>query len=311
MNNKLKIKIGVIGVGHLGNFHLEQLSRLKNVSCVGFYDVSKDKANQATQKFNLKSYKTISSICKDADAIIISTPTSSHYDVALQGLEHNCHLFIEKPITETVEQAKDLLEKSHNKIIQVGHIENFNPAFCSLKDQKLEPQFIESHRLSTYNSRGTDVTVVSDLMIHDIGILITIINSKIKHINAKGVNIISNSCDVANARIEFENGCVANLTASRFSNKKMRKMRLFQKNNYTSIDFLNHKIESFTIDKKGSPKLINDETNKKIVSYNALRKELSHFVSCIINNKSPIFDGFLATESLKIAIQIQNKINNE
>ncbi len=308
MNNKTKIKIGVIGAGHLGTFHIEQLLQIDKIDFIGFYDISEINANKISSQYSLKNYNSISSICSEANAIIIATPTSTHYDVALEALEHNCHLFIEKPITETLEQAETLLLKSVGRIFQVGHIENFNPAFCAIKNKKINPQFIESHRLSTFNPRGTDVPVVSDLMIHDIGILITLIKSKISRISAKGVKIVSDSCDVANAHIEFENGCVANLTASRFSNKKMRKMRLFQNNNYISIDFLNHKVESFTFN-KNSPKPINNNLIERITKYNAIKKELVHFIDCINNNKKPVFDSVLATKALKIAINIQNKIN--
>ena len=314
MNKEPKIKIGVIGTGHLGMFHIEQLLNINTAELIGIYDVSDDNSKKASEKYNVFRYDSIDALCKDADAVSIVTTTVDHFYVATKALDYNCHLFIEKPITETVKQAEDLLLKAENQIIQVGHIENFNPAFCALDKKKINPQFIESHRLAPFNPRGTDVPVVFDLMIHDIGILLTIVNSKIKKITAKGIKIISNSCDMANAHIVFENGCVANLTSSRFSNKKMRKMRLFQDKNYISIDFLKHKIESFNFDntaydsKNFNQNLIKNNYTKSISSYNALKKELEHFINCIINNNKPVFDGALATEALKIAEIIQLQI---
>jgi len=314
MNKETKIKIGVIGTGRLGVFHIEQLLRIKYANLVGIYDISNSIAKNVSKKYNVKQYDNLNALCNNCDAVSIATTTSEHYNVANLALDYDCHLFIEKPITETVDQAKRLLHKGKNKIIQVGHIENFNPAFCAIKKKNLNPQFIESHRLAPFNSRGVDVPVVLDLMIHDIGILLSIVDSKIKHIHAKGIKIISNSSDVANAHIEFNNGCIANLTASRISNKQMRKIRFFQEKNYTSIDFLNFKVESFSYNENNinpstfNQSLVKNNYNKKIKIYNALKTELNHFIECIINNKSPIFDGHLAKDALKIAIEIQSQI---
>ena len=314
MNKETKIKIGVIGTGHLGVFHIEQLLKIKNANLIGIYDISDSVAKSVSKKFNVKQYKNLITLCKDAEAVSIVANTSKHYDLANLALDYDCHLFIEKPITETVLQANNLLKKIKNKIIQVGHIENFNPVFCAINKKNLNPQFIESHRLAPFNSRGVDVPVVLDLMIHDIGILLSIVDSKIKHIHAKGIKIISNTSDVANAHIEFENGCIANLTASRVSNKQMRKIRFFQEKNYTSIDFLNFKVESYSYDEKNTnpttfnQSLIKNNYNKKIKIYNALKLELNHFIECIINNKKPVFDGYLAKDALKIANEIQSQI---
>tara|TARA_B100000700_G_scaffold258303_1_gene292532 strand:- start:154 stop:1104 length:951 start_codon:yes stop_codon:yes gene_type:complete len=314
MNKETKIKIGVIGTGHLGVFHIEQLLEINNAKLVGIYDISDAVAKKVSKKYHLKTYNNLKALCKDCDAVSIVTTTSEHYNIANIALDYGCHLFIEKPITETVDQANLLLLKGKNKIIQVGHIENFNPAFCAIKKESLNPQFIESHRLAPFNLRGTDVPVVLDLMIHDIGILLSIVDSKIKHIHGKGVKILSKSCDVANAHIEFENGCIANLTASRISNKQMRKIRFFQEKNYTSIDFLNFKVESYSYDETFlnpstfNQSLIKNTFRKKIKIYNALKRELNHFIECIINNKKPVFDGSLAKDALKIAIEIQSQI---
>ena len=314
MNKQSKIKIGVIGTGHLGNFHIEQLLKIEDAVLVGIYDVSKSNAEFASKKHNVVNYSALESLLSDVDAVSIVCSTSEHFNVALKALDYNCHLFIEKPITQNVQQAEILLKKTTDRIVQVGHIENFNPAFCSINLKSFNPQFVESHRLSPFNSRGTDVPVVLDLMIHDIGILLSVIKSKIKSINAKGIKIISSSCDMANAHIEFENGCVANLTSSRFSNKKMRKMRFFENKNYTSVDFLNHHVESFVFNKQKisssnfNQSLIKNNHNNKIIKYNALKKELEHFIHCIITNSRPLFDGFMATRALKIAEEIQNQI---
>ena len=314
MNKETKIKIGVIGTGHLGVYHIEQLLKINTVKLIGIYDISKSVSLKVATKYNVLQYKNLHHLLSDADAVSIVTTTSEHFNIASLALDYNCHLFIEKPITETVEQADILLSKAKNKIIQVGHIENFNPAFCAINNKIIKPQFVESHRLAPFNPRGLDVPVVLDLMIHDIGILLTLVDSKIKHISAKGINIISTSSDVANAHIEFENGCVANLTSSRFSNKKMRKMRFFEEKKYTSIDFLNHKIESFSYDENNTlpinfeQSLIKNNHAKSVEKYNALKKELTHFINCIINNKTPIFDGFLAQKALKVAEEIQHQI---
>jgi len=314
MNKKTKVKIGVIGVGHLGSFHVEQLLKIDDVDLIGIYDISESNANKISKKYNISKFTDIKKLCLYADAVSIASTTSEHYNIANLALDYNCHLFIEKPITQTVDQAKKLLKKAKNKIIQVGHIENFNPAFCSLNLQDLNPQFIESHRLSPFNPRGTDVPVVLDLMIHDIGIILSIIKSKLKSINAKGIKIISSSCDMANAHLQFENGCVANLTSSRFSNKKMRKMRFFQDKNYTSIDFLNFKIESFTFNSSitnptnFNSSLMQNNYKNPVLKYNALKKELEHFIDCIINNNKPLVDGYLATKALIIAEEIQKQI---
>ena len=314
MNIETKVKIGVIGVGHLVGFHVEQLLKIDRVELVGIYDISESNANEVSKKYNVSIFDDLKKLCLSVDAVSIVSTTSEHYNLASLALDYNCHLFIEKPITQTVLQAEKLLKKAKNKIIQVGHIENFNPAFCSINIKDLNPQFVESHRLSPFNSRGTDVPVVLDLMIHDIGILLSVVKSKLKTITAKGIKIISSSCDMANAHLEFENGCVANLTSSRFSNKKMRKMRFFQDKNYTSIDFLNFEVESFNFNDSKitpsnfNPSLIQNVHKKSILKYNALKKELECFIDCIIHNHKPPIDGYLATNALKIAEEIQSQI---
>ena len=260
MKNQKSISIGLVGVGHLGKFHLRHLINIAEINISGIFDINFDRANLISQEFNVKFVKKLNNLYKTSDAIIIATPTNSHFKIAKESIKSNCHVFIEKPITDNLNDAKKLLKyaKEMNKIIQVGHIERFNPAFKKLEELKIKPIFIESHRLAPFNIRGIEVPVVLDLMIHDIDIILSLINSKIKKISANGVDIISKSIDIANARLEFENGSVANLTSSRISQKEMRKMRIFQKNNYFSIDFKKNIIEIFSLDYKGNNFKIED-----------------------------------------------------
>ena len=231
------LNIAVIGAGHLGEFHIKLLKSSKLFNLIGFFDPNKSRVKEIIDKYNINFFE-INKISSLVDAVIISTPTSSHYETAVKFLNNKKHVFIEKPISSSIEQANKLIEiKKSNKLIgQVGHVERFNSAFLNIKNA-LNPMFIESHRLSSYPSRGTDVSVVLDLMIHDIDIVLSLVDSKITNISANGTKIISSSPDIANARIEFENGCVANLTSSRLSLKKMRKMRVFQTDSYISLDF--------------------------------------------------------------------------
>ena len=295
------LNIAVIGAGHLGEFHIKLLKSSKLFNLIGFFDPNKSRV-------------------KD----IISTPTSFHYETAVKFLNNKKHVFVEKPITSTIEQANKLIEiKKNNKLIgQVGHVERFNSAFLSIKDA-LNPMFIESHRLSSYPSRGTDVSVVLDLMIHDIDIVLSLVDSKITKISANGTKIISSSPDIANARIEFENGCVANLTSSRLSLKKMRKMRIFQTDSYISLDFDSGsseiiKIKNFdgknkyamTIhDSEGVEKEIQIEniTNEKI---NSIEEEHKNFYYSIIKKEDPIVSFEKGRNALKLAIEILKIIEN-
>jgi predicted dehydrogenase len=244
------LRIGVVGIGHLGKIHLNCIKEIPGFDLVGFYDVDYEVAKEVEQSYKLKSYNNFEDLLNDVDVIDIVTPTVSHFEYAKKSLEAHRHVFIEKPIVTTIEEAKALMEISKNASvqIQIGHVERFNPAFIAARPYINDPKFIEAHRLSFYNPRGTDVPVVLDLMIHDLDILLTIVNSPIKNIYANGVPVITNNIDIANARIEFVNGSVANLTASRISMKKMRKMRLFQKDSYISLDFLNKQSEVIQIE---------------------------------------------------------------
>ena len=244
---KLKnmLNVGVLGAGHLGKIHLRLLNQSKKYNLVGFYDADPDNAQKVVEEFGYKYFDTIDALIDAVDVVDIVTPTLSHYKCAKQAISKSKHIFIEKPITNTVEEAETIrtLVAEHNVKGQVGHVERFNPAFIGIKEQIENPMFIETHRLAEFNPRGTDVPVVLDLMIHDIDIILSVVNSPVKHISASGVSVISETPDIANARIEFKNGCVANLTASRISLKNMRKTRFFQKDAYISVDFLEKKCE--------------------------------------------------------------------
>ena len=317
------LNIAVIGAGHLGEFHIKLLKSSKLFNLIGFFDPNKSRVKEIIDKYNI-NFIEIDKISSLVDAVIISTPTSFHYETAVKFLNNKKHVFVEKPITSTIEQANKLIEiKKNNKLIgQVGHVERFNSAFLNIKNA-LNPMFIESHRLSSYPSRGTDVSVVLDLMIHDIDIVLSLVDSKITKISANGTKIISSSPDIANARIEFENGCVANLTSSRLSLKKMRKMRVFQTDSYISLDFDSGsseiiKIKNFdgknkyamTIhDSEGVEKEIQIE-NVKNEKINSIEEEHKNFYYSIINKEDPIVSFEKGRNALKLAIEILKIIEN-
>ena len=239
------LKAGVLGAGHLGKIHLRLLKQSDKYNLVGFYDADEANGKKVEEEFGYKFFNSIDALIDAVDVVDIVTPTLSHYECAKQAIAKGKHIFIEKPITNTVEEAEHIREllAENNLRGQVGHVERFNPAYLAVKDDIKSPMFIEAHRLAEFNPRGTDVPVVLDLMIHDIDIVLSVVKSKIKNISASGVSVISDTPDIANARLEFENGCVANLTASRISLKKMRKTRFFQKDAYISVDFLTKKCE--------------------------------------------------------------------
>ena len=320
------IKIGVIGVGHLGRFHVQQLSTIENVELMGIFDLNAEQCTNVGMEFSVATFSQVDVLMKACDAVSIVTPTTDHFDTAIQALNLGCHVFIEKPITETIGQAQQLLAKAEaaHKIIQVGHIERFNPAFLHVKNKKhLSPQFVEIHRLAPFNPRGTDVPVILDLMIHDIDILLSMVNSTIKDIDASGVKVVSKTVDIANARILFENGCVANITASRISQKPMRKMRIFQESTYTTVDFLKKSVEIYHVEDE-IPSGVNKDSvfpleghekkyviyeNPEVVEHNALREELHHFASVIQQGEQPDVDGHSAAAALHIALEIQKIID--
>ena len=323
MENSPKIKVGVVGVGHLGKFHVQQYHNINNVICMGVFDTNSKEAYRVSEEYNIKSYDLLEDLIKECDAISICTPTSTHHEVAKQALLSDCHVLIEKPITHDIMEAKDLIKISneYNKIIQVGHIERFNPALSELNLDNINPTFIESHRLSPFNTRGTDVDVVLDLMIHDIDILLNLVKSEINNIVASGVCVLSNKIDMANTRIKFDNGCVANLTASRISQKQLRRLRIFENNKYTNIDFLHPSQETYVLAKnkpnKQSPYVIVNENEKKYIlyskskikSYNALTLELENFIDSIVNHKNPLVTAYDGLAAIEVAFEILQQIN--
>ncbi len=317
------IKIGLIGAGHLGKFHLNNWQEIEGVEIAGFCDTDDANAAAVSEKYDIKRYSSPEELIAHCDAVDIVAPTTFHYDLCALALRNGKHVFVEKPLTNTMDEAKALLKlaKESNLRFQVGHVERFNPAFTALKDHDLHPMFIEVHRLAQFNPRGTDVSVILDLMIHDIDIILHLVKSEVSYISANGVAVMSDTPDIANVRIEFDNGCVANLTSSRISMKKMRKMRLFQKDAYIGIDFLEKKTEiirqnmpgdknmfTFDID-TGKGKKTVAIANPVVKDVNAMKEELTAFRDAIVHNtETPVtvLDGFRAME---VAHQILDKIN--
>ncbi|WP_037322345.1 Gfo/Idh/MocA family protein [Salegentibacter sp. Hel_I_6] len=311
------LKVGVLGAGHLGKIHLKLLNQSEKYELVGFYDANSGNAEKIATEFGYKKFDTIEDLIAAVDVVDVVTPTLSHFEVAKKTITAGKHLFIEKPITNTFAEAEELiaLAKKHGVKGQVGHVERFNPAFRAVASRIENPMFIEAHRLAEFNPRGTDVPVVLDLMIHDIDAVLSVVKSKVKNINASGVSVISDTPDIANARIEFENGCVANLTASRISMKNMRKSRFFQRDAYISVDFLEKKCE--VVKMKDAPEkeddyamiLQNAEGIKKQIYFdnpdvspnNAILDELETFADAINNNTTPIVTLEQGAEALRVA----------
>ena len=320
------LKVGVLGAGHLGKIHLRILKELKKeYEVIGFYDPDRELAKKINREFRIKSFKKIEDLISESDIIDIVTPTLSHFDCAIEAIKAHKHVFIEKPITNTTEEAETLIKLSREAgvKVQVGHVERFNPAFIAAQPYCNQPMFIEAHRLAEFNTRGTDVPVVLDLMIHDIDIILSIVKSNIRKISASGVSVVSDTPDIANARIEFDNGCVANITASRMSLKNMRKTRIFQKDAYISLDFLEKKTEvirlkSLKSNEKQDPfaivlDLVKGRKKKQIYlenpsveENNAIKDELKSFADAINNNTEPIVtieDGFHALETAHMILE--------
>ncbi|CAM1362633.1 Gfo/Idh/MocA family protein [Tenacibaculum xiamenense] len=320
------LKAGVLGAGHLGKIHLRLLQQSERYELVGFYDPFTENAEKVAKEFGYTLFNSVDELIDAVDVVDIVTPTLSHFECAKQAIEKGKHIFIEKPITNTLQEAEAIRTLASQNHIrgQVGHVERFNPAFTAVQDMIGTPMFIETHRLAEFNPRGTDVPVVLDLMIHDIDIILSVVKSKVKNINASGVSVISETPDIANARIEFENGCVANLTASRISMKNMRKSRFFQKDAYISVDFLTKKSE--VVKMKDAPEkpdefamiLQNAEgvkkqiyfDNPKIVQNNAILDELESFADAIQNDTTPIVSLTQGTEALRVAQQIIDCFDN-
>ena len=316
------LKIGIFGVGHLGKIHLKLLYELTNLyNVIGFFDPDDREAEIIQDLYNIRRYKTINELIQNCDCIDIVTPTLFHYEIAIEALRASKPVFIEKPITDKIEEAESLvnLSKENSTLIQVGHVERFNPEFIEAQKYLKQPMFIETHRLAQFNPRGTDVPVVLDLMIHDIDIVLNVVNSRVRKISASGVSVISDSNDIANARIEFENGCVANLTASRISLKNMRKSRFFQRDAYVSVDFLTKELEVVQMeDIDNAPDdfdIVFDPGNGKvkkrilfnkpnILQNNAIKEELTSFHNSIIYSNPAVVTGEQGLKSLEVAYAI-------
>lgn len=323
------VKIGVVGVGHLGRLHTMQLKEVAAAKLIGIFDIDAARAQTVADEFGVPAYKSFQKLLDDVDAVSIVTPTTTHFDFARQALQAGRHTFIEKPMTETIAEADELIrisEENHLKI-QIGHIERFNPAIMALEPFNINPLFIEAHRMANFNPRGTDVAVVFDLMIHDIDLILSFIKSPVKEVHASGMSIISGTEDIANCRLLFENGSVANVTASRISAKKMRKMRIFQPQAYISIDFLDGKSEIYYIDSDGK-ELANSDLafslgeiesglEKKEIRYtrlqkadiNPLRHELTLFCQSILTGTAPPVTGRDGRRALRVAQLIMKNID--
>ncbi|MDG2370033.1 MAG: Gfo/Idh/MocA family oxidoreductase [Flavobacteriales bacterium] len=317
-------KTGVLGAGHLGKIHINILKEVDFTDLIGFYDTNPQTRKEVASLYGIKAYDNLEELIENCDIVDVVTPTLSHYECAKKALQATKHVFIEKPVTQTLEESKSLVklvEEAGTKV-QVGHVERFNPAFKKAIKHIENPLFIETHRLAQFNPRGTDVSVVLDLMIHDIDIVLSVVKSPVNNIQASGVSIASKTPDIANARIEFSNGCVANLTASRFSMKKMRKSRFFQKNAYVAVDFLKKNFEviqmkDITNPDPLIPTIDLGELGKKQLHVikedapdeNAIKEELKAFVNAINNNEDPIVDLYSAQQALSIANEISLKIS--
>lgn len=328
------LKIGIFGAGHLGKIHIQQWKEIEGIELIGFFDPNDENATSAAEQYQIKRFTDMNELLHLCEAIDIVTNTTQHYSIAKSALLLGKHIFVEKPFTNTLAEAQELIKlvKEANVKCQIGHVERFNPALLALGNMPIQPMFIESHRLSTFNPRGTDVSVILDLMIHDIDIILHMVKSPVKRISASGVAVMSETPDIANARIEFDNGCVANLTSSRISLKRMRKMRLFQRDAYISVDFLEKKTEIIHLKAEddqpkgildvplemanGAKKILSIQT-PEVPAVNAIRLELAEFAQAIINDK-PVkvtaFDGYQAMEVAHLILKkmsLHNKLHNE
>ncbi len=323
------LAVGVIGVGHLGSLHARMYSQLPDARLAGVYDIKTDVAASVAREFGTQACASLDDLLARVRAVSVAVPSASHASVAAAAVRRGIHVFVEKPMTKTVAEAEELVRAAAaaGVKIQVGHIERFNPALLALERYHLDPMFIESHRLAQFNPRGTDVAVVLDLMIHDIDIIMSLVRSPVKRIDASGIAVVSENIDIANARLQFENGCVANVTASRISQKKMRKMRMFQRDAYISVDFSDATAEVFRLVDPGDPSAaatmmlgeIQAGTKKRNIVYeqpeirdvNALKVELQLFLDAVKNDSEPPVTGADGLAALKIADEIMRKIGQQ
>ena len=322
-----RVRIGVIGVGHLGSAHLKNLITIDEVEVVGLFDIDSDRAEEVASKQQTVSFASQEELLDNVDALSVVTPTNSHFEVALEALNRGKSAFVEKPICDDLENARTLVKTAEEKncILQVGHIERFSGAYRALENSEFDPMFIECHRLMEFQPRNVDVAVVLDLMIHDIDLVLHMTKSIPETIDANGVSVITDNVDIANARLTFGNGCVANLTASRISQKGMRKMRIFEKNSYITLDFLKNETLIFKISSADSPgkglkvsqiQLKNEVKNiylnsPKVVDDNPLLTELKAFVHSVQTGERPPVTGEDGLAALEVALKIISVINNE
>ena len=329
MSSSAKVKVGVVGVGHLGTLHAKMYDELDSAQLVGVYDIDPVRSDSVARELRVRTFVGLDELLASAEAVSIVTPTVTHHVIATKAIECNLHAFIEKPIASTLDEAEDLIRVADERKVrvQVGHIERFNSALLALEKYHLAPMFVECHRLAQFNPRGTDVAVVLDLMIHDIDIILSLVRSPVEKIDASGVAVVSDSVDIATARIQFENGCVANVTASRISQRKMRKMRLFQRDAYISIDFSDGLAEVFRLVDETTPtakttmmlgeigegkfkrKIIYEQPEVKEV--NALKYELESFLRSIRDDREPIVTARDGLRALQVADEIMEKIRNK
>ena len=314
------MKIGVIGVGHLGKIHLKCIQMIDQWQLVGCYDIVAEKTQAAAAEYGITAFADAASLMDAVDVVDIVTPTVTHFHLAAAALHNGKHVFVEKPLTHTVEEAKALLkiEQKSGRKLQVGHVERFNPAYLALQGKELAPMFVEAHRLAQFNPRGTDVSVILDLMIHDVDIVLSMVTAPLRHISASGVAVVSDTPDIANARLEFDNGCVANLTASRLSLKQMRKVRFFQKDAYISLDFLDKKAQIIRLYDNDNGHLpdqllpLDTAHGRKYIHIdmpdtppnNAIRMELEAFAKTIIQDTRPVVSGIDGYRALEVAHRI-------
>ena len=323
------VKVGVVGVGHLGQHHVRKFQGIPGCELIGIYDKNEARAKEISEKLGVKSFADYYTLLDAIDAIDIVATTTYHYELAKPALLKGKHIFLEKPITSELEQAEELLElaKRQNLKIQVGHIERFNPVILEVEQEIKDPMFIESHRLSTFHHRGTDVPVVLDLMIHDIDLILDFIKAPVSDIRASGIGILTPNIDIANARLEFANGAIANVTSSRVSLKQERKLRFFQRDAYFSMDFVAKQVSVVRKSPdilKLLPQIMMGSTEIKaeqlvdmklhdvsVTAKDALQMELESFIDSIANNKKPVVDGEAGTRALKIALEIISIINRQ
>ncbi|MFL5741116.1 MAG: Gfo/Idh/MocA family protein [Flavisolibacter sp.] len=317
------LKIGVFGTGHLGKFHLNNWREIEGAKVIGFFDPNDEIASEVSTKYGLQRFNSEEQLIEASDAVDVVTPTQYHFPVCEMAIKKSKHVFVEKPMAHTMAEARQLVKLAQESKIkfQVGHVERFNPAFLAAKNLDLHPMFIEVHRLAQFNPRGTEVSVILDLMIHDIDVILSLVKSEVKTISASGVAVMTDTPDIANVRIEFNNGCVANLTSSRISMKKMRKIRLFQKDAYIGIDFLEKKTEVIKLAQPGDEDafVFDIETpagtrsiavaSPPVPEVNAIKKELEEFVLAINQNRQPIVNEIDGYRAMEVAHQILQKIH--